>query len=124
MDVDTKTEKSVISHSRGYRSVSFSPNSRTLASTEHSNSEVHLWDVNTGKQIGELTGHTNGVTSISFSPDRDSRILASGGNDAVSLWNVDSRKEITALHILGVSIVLVSVQMAKRLPAAPIERCV
>ena len=77
-DVDTKTEKSVLSHAPGFRSVSFSPNSRTLASTEPSHSEVHLWDVDTGERIGALTGHTTSFTSISFSPDRDSRILASG----------------------------------------------
>ena len=102
-DVYTWTEKSVLSHFSLVRSVSFSPDSRTLASTVSGNNEVHLWDIDTGKRIGALTGHTEWVASFSFSPDEDSRILASGGVDGtVRLWNVDTMKETGSLEHTGI----------------------
>ena len=98
------TEKSVLSHFRTVDSVSFSPDSRTLASTVGSDNEVHswrdvhLWDVDTGKQIGALTGHTERVASVSFSPDEDSGILASADiRGTALLWNVDARTIIATL---------------------------
>ena len=82
----------------------FSPDSRTLASTVsgdnemYSSKDVYLWDVDTGKRIGALTGHTTRVASFSFSPDRDSRILASADIRGMALlWNVDSRRTIAIL---------------------------
>ena len=98
------TEKSVLSHFSLVESVSFSPDSRTLASTVSGDKDVHLWDVDTGKRIGALTGHTENVASVSFSPDRDSGILASADTHGTALmWNVDSRRVIATLSGYSVS---------------------
>ena len=78
------------------KSVSFSPDSRTLASTGWGG-VVELWDVKLGKQKAVLTGHTEwAVQSVSFSPD--GRTLASAGWDkVVYLWDVASEQQIAIL---------------------------
>ena len=67
-------------------SVSFSPDSKTLASASKDNT-VKLWDVNSGREIQTLIGHTDDVVSVSFS--RDGKTVASVSNDMIILWNLD-----------------------------------
>ena len=82
------------------RSVAFSPDGHTLASS--SDKDLVVWDVAIAQALGEtLAGHVNQVSSVAFSPD--GRLLASGGcggTDAtdqckpgeVRLWEVASRQ--------------------------------
>src|SRR5436190_1906852 len=77
---DARTMKRVRTlHHRGQVwSVAFSADSRRLAS---GSSEIKVWDVETGKQIGDdLVGHhpTRLVFSLAFHPTRP--WLASGSN--------------------------------------------
>ena len=78
-------------HLGGARSVSFSPDSQTLASGSWDKT-VRLWDIHTGVEKRIFTGHTDYVTSISFSPD--GKILASGSWDkTVRLWDIHTGVE-------------------------------
>ena len=74
-------------------SVSFSPDSRLLASGGIE-SLIRLWDVSSRKTVATLTGHTDQIYSVSFSPD--GRLLASGGLDEylVKLWDVSSGETV------------------------------
>ena len=82
-------------HSSQVLSVSFSPDSKTLASGSADNT-VKLWDVSTGKEIRTLQGHSSAVYSVSFSPD--GKTLASGSWDkTIKLWDVTTDKEIRTL---------------------------
>jgi WD40 repeat protein len=80
-------------HSSGIASVAFSPDGKTLASGSYEGTVI-LWDLATGKLIGQLlSGHTNVVSSVAFSPD--GKTLASGSYDGtVILWNVATRQPI------------------------------
>ena len=88
---DTKTFQPIgqplIGHTDFVTSVTFSPDSQTLASGSNDNT-ILLWDVATGKPLGEpLSGHSDIVTSVAFSPD--GQTLASGSYDrTIILWNV------------------------------------
>ena len=101
-NVGAWTERAALSHPEGVESVSFSPDNRTLATTVRGDGEVHsykdvyLWDIETGEQVGALTGHTKKVRSVSFSPS-DGEFLASAGDDGALLWDVAARKKIAAL---------------------------
>lgn len=58
--------------------------------------QVQLWDVASGRQLGELRGHGRGVTKVVFS--RDGKFLASGASDnTIKIWEVDSRRELRTL---------------------------
>jgi WD40 repeat protein len=46
-----------------------------------------LWDVTTGKELGQLAGHKGWVKALAFAPD--GKTLASGSRDTtVLLWDV------------------------------------
>ena len=68
-------------------SVAFHPNGRILASGHLHDSNLHLWNPNTGQHIARLTGHTWNVLSVAFSPN--GMLASSGGNDTdntIRLW--------------------------------------
>jgi WD40 repeat protein len=65
--------------------LSFSPDSRCLASSSHDGT-IKLWDIKTGSCQRTLEGHSSGVKALSFSSDGSS--LASGSNDStIKLWD-------------------------------------
>ena len=85
-DVASGRETAVLEgHTHWVRSLSFSPDGTTLASS--SENSVRLWDVASGRETVILEGHTDGVHSLSFSPDGTT--LASGSEDGtVLLWDM------------------------------------
>jgi len=79
----------------GVRSLAFSPDSKTLASSSDDQT-LRLWDLSNGECLHTWLGHTERVNCICFS--RDGQILASGSDDqTVRLWQISSGQ---CLHIL------------------------
>ena len=98
-------------------SVCFSPDGKTLASSgDEWNSNIRLWDVQTGELLKTLKKRTAfedfeglDVNSVVFSPDGN--IIASGsGNGAIRLWNVHTGEFIKYLvgHTKSVNSVVFS----------------
>jgi WD40 repeat protein len=74
----------------GVLSVALSQDDKLLA-TGDSNGEIHIWQVEDGKQLVTCKGHTGWIRSVAFSPD--SSMIASGCSDhAVRLWDVRDGK--------------------------------
>ena len=84
--------------SDGVRSVSFSPDGKTLAATGHDETDtglfvsLYLWDTATLTEI-DVIRTQEGWQIMSFSPD--SRMLAFAGSNSttVRLWDIAARKE-------------------------------
>ncbi len=96
---DTQTGEALdllTGHTSGARSVSFSPNGKTLASASWDQS-ICLWDAQTGTHLRTMTKHTRGVESVTFSPD--GKMLASASYDkTVCLWDVRTGTHIRTLE--------------------------
>ena len=84
-DVATGTEKHRFSHNPNWRSVSFSPDGKTLAVFDSLGEGVHLWDVTTGERAASLSG--DGTLSLSFSPDGETLAYAVR-NGKIYFWDV------------------------------------
>jgi WD40 repeat protein len=73
--------------------LTFSPDGRVLAA-RGADRAVHFWDVDGGKEIGQLKGHEGRVETVAFAPD--GKTLATGAADTtVLLWNAtDPMKDL------------------------------
>lgn len=100
-DVTTGRIISNLRHTSSLRSVSFSPNTTTVAASG-SDGTVLLWNVATQQIIGTLQGHTSEVATVAFS--HDGTTLASGSMDrTVKLWDTMARVNFATLgHTSGV----------------------
>jgi WD40 repeat protein len=96
----------VLPHDLPVRNGAFSPDGRLLASwgpdgrrRENLSDKLWLWDVPTGKGLGELEGHQGSIWSARFSPD--GQLLAScGTNDGtLRLWEVGTRRQLHKLPL-------------------------
>lgn len=67
-----------------------------LLATGGRDNRILIWDIITGKKLGELAGHNTPVLALEFNPDGS--LLASGSSDGyVKLWDV---KKLTFIETL------------------------
>ena len=86
---EADTGKSIATLGPGSKVV-FSPDGKMLASS--GGKVIWLWNVKTGKQVGELKGHTKGIQSIAFSPDGTMLASGAGWDTRPRLWDVKTNK--------------------------------
>ena len=73
-------------------SAALSPDGRLLL-TGHGGGIARLWDLSTGRQVGQFAGHRGGVLRVAFSPDGKTALTEGPGPD-VKLWDVRTRREL------------------------------
>ncbi|MEM9368693.1 MAG: c-type cytochrome domain-containing protein [Planctomycetota bacterium] len=73
----------------------FSPNESLIATAGY-DSDIVLWDTNTGLAIRKLTGHNGAIFDLAFSPD--GTLLASASADeTVKVWHVESGQRLDTM---------------------------
>jgi WD40 repeat protein len=83
-------------HLGNVTSLSWSPDSKFLASGASNDTVIHIWDVNTGTEAYALRGHDGWIRNVSFSPDGSK--LASGATDLeIRIWDLTSQRTIHTL---------------------------
>lgn len=88
-----------------YRPISFSPDTRLIASTSASNTTddaevIVAWDMESGQQIASVTAHTYWISTLCFSPC--GQFLTSGGEDGtVYVWDVSTWQQVQVYTDFG-----------------------
>ncbi len=78
--------------------LAFSPDGKTLASAAgYRESDIRLWDVASGHEIGRLEGHENWVGSLVFWPDGN-KLASSSADQTIRTWDVANRRCLDVLH--------------------------
>ncbi len=99
-DVATGTPRfRPLNHDKPVNSMAFSQDGGMLATGCDNNYEVRLWDLVSGKQIGEPL--QAGGRALAFSADGST--LATGGYDRTQLWDVATRKPYNGVFVYDAS---------------------
>jgi WD40 repeat protein len=103
-------------YSMQFASVAFSPDGATLAAgTSDSSGEpcpVWLFDVATGKKVGELPGHSQGTHFLAFLSD--GRSVVTAGSNGVPVHEVGVGRELRRLAWAGKSVSNMAVSADRR----------
>ena len=81
-------------YSQPPNAITFSPDGKLMALVTGDNEGiVHLYDVDSGRQVGTISQESHDVISIAFSPN--GKLLATGNDDrTLQFWDVATRKAI------------------------------
>ena len=94
LDLQTRTNRLTLQSDSTVFFMAVLPDGKMLAAS-HANDLISLWDLNSGKQLGTLTGHGAHVLSLAFS--QDGRTLASGSEDrTIKLWHLATQRELAS----------------------------
>ncbi len=101
-DINTGTISKTLEAQSVINSVSFSANSKMLASGNRGKT-ITVWELENGSVLKTLNGHSGSVNSVAFFPYEEN-VLASAGDDAaVRFWEIKSGKEREKSRIAGYS---------------------
>ena len=68
------------------------PSSEVVCAGSHDSFDIHLWSVQTGALLDQLSGHEGPISTLAFTPD--GRSLISGSWDrTIRVWNVFDRSQ-------------------------------
>lgn len=98
------TDGSVIHRfkTRGIWAAAFSPDGKSLvvspSDVDENDNILRIWDIETSKQVGQLSGHTGTANALTWSSDNH-RILSGGDDKTARLWDVKSGKQIRSFKV-------------------------
>lgn len=77
--------------------IDFSPDGRLMASVGHADLMAHVWNVETGEEVGTIVKPNMYASSVKFSPTGTR--LAVGYQGSVQLWDIESWQETSYRRI-------------------------
>ena len=98
LDIINQTEIATLPHDEWAWLVAFSDDGRYLATDEHIETTVKIWDVEKRHITATLNGHAGDVNFVKFSPDTRTLATTSWGGD-IKLWGVSNWELLGTLQI-------------------------
>lgn len=68
------------------------PSGEVACAGSHDSFDIHIWNVQTGQLLDQLSGHEGPVSSLSFSPDGNT-LISGSWDHTVRLWSVFARSQ-------------------------------
>src|SRR5262245_32720626 len=84
-------------HKAKVRSLAFSPDGQTIATTAGNSKFVWLWEATTGQLIRRLEGPYSATRTAAFFPDGE-HIIALHTHRQASVWHINTGSKIAALE--------------------------
>jgi hypothetical protein len=79
------------------KTIAISPHLPIVA-TGSEDTTIRLWHIDTGAEIGLLTGHQKSVDSIVFHPHQSGLLISGDRAGQIKLWQVDQSEELMAIN--------------------------
>src|SRR5262249_29801042 len=98
-DLGKQKVRATLEHPAGVFAVAFAPDGKTLA-TGCCDKTVRLWQVATGRKLGEFSGHTSYVWSVVFAPAGKSLASADEAGRVIQ-WNLATGKPLRQWQFPG-----------------------
>jgi serine/threonine protein kinase/WD40 repeat protein len=78
--------------------LAFSADQQILAgAASFSESDIYLWEVTTGREIGRLHGHDSWVSALVFWPD-GKKLASSSADQTIRIWDLPTRRCLAVLR--------------------------
>src|SRR5258708_14254868 len=78
-------------HTGAVTCIAFSPDGHRAVSGSEDRT-LRLWEIETGRELKQLTGHNEEITAVAFAPD-GRRVIAGSRDRTLRLWDVESHRE-------------------------------
>lgn len=73
-----------------FSSLAIDPSAEIVCASSHDSVDIHVWSVQTGQLLDQLSGHEGPISTLAFTPD--GATLASGSWDhTIRLWSIFTR---------------------------------
>jgi periodic tryptophan protein 2 len=73
-----------------FSSLAIDPSAEIVCASSHDSADIHVWSVQTGQLVDQLSGHEGPISTLAFTPD--GATLASGSWDhTIRLWSIFTR---------------------------------
>ncbi|RVX68383.1 hypothetical protein B0A52_07383 [Exophiala mesophila] len=85
------------------------PSAEVVCAASHDSFDIHLWSVQTGALLDQLSGHEGPISTLAFTPD--GRYLVSGSWDrTIRVWSVFDRSQTSEVLQLTSDLLCVTVR--------------
>ncbi|ATL68732.1 TIR domain-containing protein [Nocardia terpenica] len=75
--------------------VVYRPDGKMVVTSGADDNSIRMWDVGTGRPVGELKGHTDTVGALAITGD-GRRLVSGSGDGTIRIWDLDTRLQVGA----------------------------